>query len=118
MPRAPGHTTVDLNAVVTGRGSTARRETTPLCVSSLRPSAPFVLLNVSRGDHAVMVSRECGCAPGDLGWTTHLHAIRSGEKLTVGGMTLLDTDLLRVLEERLPAQFDGRADRRPARGGG
>jgi hypothetical protein len=42
-----------------------------------------------------------------LGWTTHLRDIRSQEKLTAGGMTFLDTDLIRVLEEVLPARFGG-----------
>ena len=42
-----------------------------------------------------------------MGWTTHLREIRSHEKLTAGGMTFLDTDLIRVLEEVLPARFGG-----------
>jgi hypothetical protein len=42
-----------------------------------------------------------------LGWTRHLHTIRSYEKLTAGGMTFLDTDVVRVLEEVLPARFGG-----------
>ena len=33
--------------------------------------------------------------------------IRSLEKLTAGGMTFLDTDVVRVLEEVLPARFGG-----------
>jgi hypothetical protein len=42
-----------------------------------------------------------------VGWTTHLHTIRSYEKLTAGGMTFLDADVIRVLEEVLPARFGG-----------
>jgi hypothetical protein len=42
-----------------------------------------------------------------LGWKTHLHTIRSREKLTTAGMTFLDADLVRVLEEVLPARFGG-----------
>ena len=41
------------------------------------------------------------------GWTRHLHTIRSFEKLTGAGMTFLDTDAIRVLEEVLPARFGG-----------
>lgn len=78
-----------------------------LFVSSIRPTAPLVLLNVSTGDQAEMSTRECGCALQRLGWTTHLHTIRSHEKLTSGGMTFLDGDVLRVLEEVLPARFGG-----------
>jgi hypothetical protein len=78
-----------------------------LFVSSLRPEAPLVLLNVSLGDQAVMTRRHCGCPLEALGWTTHLHTIRSFEKLTAGGMTFLDTDVIRVLEEILPSRFGG-----------
>jgi len=77
-------------------------------LTSLRPTAaPLVLLNVSMGDVAEVTSRQCGCSLERLGWTTHLHAIRSVEKLTAGGMTFLDTDVIRVLEEVLPERFGG-----------
>jgi hypothetical protein len=78
-----------------------------LLLSSLRASAPLILINVSLGDQAVMRERCCGCPLEALGWTTHLRDIRSHEKLTAGGMTFLDTDLIRVLEEVLPARFGG-----------
>ncbi len=78
-----------------------------LLLSSLRRSAPFVLLNVSMGDEAVVTERDCGCPMAALGWRTHLHTIRSREKLTAGGMTFLDVDVVRVLEEVLPARFGG-----------
>jgi hypothetical protein len=42
-----------------------------------------------------------------LGWRTHLHTIRSFEKLTAGGMTFADVDIIRVLEEILPRRFGG-----------
>jgi hypothetical protein len=78
-----------------------------LLLSSLRLAAPFVLLNVSMGDEAEVTERSCGCPLARLGWGTHLHTIRSREKLTAGGMTFLDTDVVRVLEEELPARFGG-----------
>ena len=78
-----------------------------LLVTSLRMTAPLVLLNVTLGDQAVVVDRRCGCPLERLGWTRHLHTIRSYEKLTAGGMTFLDTDVIRVLEEVLPARFGG-----------
>jgi hypothetical protein len=76
-------------------------------ISSLGPSAPFILLNVSMGDQATVSERTCGCPLERLGWTIHLHAIRSYEKLTAGGMTFLDTDVIRILEEVLPGRFGG-----------
>jgi hypothetical protein len=78
-----------------------------LLVSSLRRTAPLILLNVSMGDEAVVGERRCGCALDELGWSVHLHTIRSYEKLTAGGMTFLDTDVIPVLEEWLPARFGG-----------
>jgi hypothetical protein len=75
-----------------------------LLVSSLRPAAPIVLLNVSLGDRALVEHRACGCPLATLGWRTHVSAIRSYEKLTAAGMSFLDSDVLRVLEEVLPAR--------------
>ncbi len=57
------------------------------------------------GDQASVVCRACGCPLEELGWTTHLASVRGYKKLTAGGMTFLDTDLIRVLEEVLPARF-------------
>ena len=59
------------------------------------------------GDRAVMTQRSCGYPLEQLGWTTHLHTIRSFEKLTAGGMTFLDSTIIRVLEEELPSRFGG-----------
>jgi hypothetical protein len=78
-----------------------------LLLTSLRRTAPFVLLNVSMGDQAEVVQRECGCLLERLGWTTHLQHVRSFEKLTASGMTFLDADIIRVLDEVLPARFGG-----------
>jgi hypothetical protein len=78
-----------------------------LFLSSLRLSAPYILLNVSMGDEAVVGEPRCSCPLERLGWTTHLRTIRSHEKLTAAGMTVLDSDVIRILEEVLPACFGG-----------
>jgi len=78
-----------------------------LLVTVLFPSSPLVLINVSAGDQAELVDRRCGCAMERLGWTTRLHTIRSFEKLTAGGMTFLDRDIIKILEDVLPARFGG-----------
>jgi hypothetical protein len=78
--------------------------------TSLLPSAPKILLNVESGDYGVMERRRCGCLLGAAGLTTHLSRIRSFEKLSGEGLTWLtfvQTDLLRLLEEVLPARFGG-----------
>jgi hypothetical protein len=78
-----------------------------LLVSSLRPTTPFILLNVSMGDRATITERRCDCPLETLGWRTHLHTIRSYEKLTAGGVTFEDTDIIPLLEEVLPRSFGG-----------
>jgi len=111
---APGasdevHLFHDLHALIQPGADGSRPGLPPhaLLLSSIRSRAPLVLLNVSMGDQAVVEERSCGCPLEDVGWTTHLHTIRSYEKLTAGGMTFLDTDLITVLEEMLPIRFGG-----------
>jgi hypothetical protein len=113
-PEAPDdvHLLHDLHAFIqphlSGRGENVQgRSAAPLFLSSLHPAAPFIMVNVSLGDQAEMVQRACGCPLQILGWGTHLHTIRSYEKLTGGGMTFFDTDVIRVLDEVLPARFGG-----------
>jgi hypothetical protein len=99
----------DLHAVIQpGRhGREARLPPGTLLISTLRHTAPFILINVSMGDAAAIRRRACGCPMGALGWSTHLHTIRSFEKLTAGGMTFLDADVIHVLEVVLPGRFGG-----------
>lgn len=110
-PDAPDdvHVLDDLHGLIQA-GSTGRPHGLPpgaLLVTSLRLTAPLVLLNVSMGDEAVLSTRSCGCPLDGHGWRRHLHAIRSFEKLTSGGMTFFDTDVVRVLDEVLPSRFGG-----------
>ena len=78
-----------------------------LLISSLSASAGLILLNVCFGDQADVVERDCGCPMAAMGWRRHLQNVRSYEKLTAGGMTFLDTDVITVLEETLPKRFGG-----------
>ena len=78
-----------------------------LLISSLSASAGLILLNVCFGDQADVVERDCGCPIAAMGWRRHLQNVRSYEKLTAGGMTFLDTDVIAVLEETLPKRFGG-----------
>jgi DNA-binding transcriptional LysR family regulator len=41
------------------------------------------------------------------GWGRHLRDVRSFEKLTSAGMTFLDVDVIRILDEILPARLGG-----------
>ena len=112
-PEAPDevHLYDDLLAVIQAGpvGVSAGLPPETLLVSSLRPTTPLILLNVSLGDQAELVRRTCGCPLERLGWRMHLHTIRSFEKLTAGGMTVFDVDVVRILEETLPARFGGAA---------
>jgi hypothetical protein len=95
--------------------ATAELPAAALLLTSLLPTAPLTLLNVCLGDQAQFVSRSCGCPLERRGWTTHLHTVRSYQKLTAAGMNFLDVDLIRVLEpdivraleQVLPARFGG-----------
>ena len=78
-----------------------------LIYTTLLPSSPKLLINVESGDYATVSTRSCSCPMGRLGFTTHLHDIRSYEKLTSEGVTFLGTELLRLVEEVLPAAFGG-----------
>lgn len=101
------HVLTDRLAVVQPGPGLAPLPPTALLLSSLRPVGPFVFLNVSLGDLAEMGPRNCGCPLQAVGWTAHLRDIRSQEKLTAWGMSLLDGDVIRVLEEVMPARFGG-----------
>ncbi|MDH3688534.1 MAG: hypothetical protein OEU36_03490, partial [Gammaproteobacteria bacterium] len=78
-----------------------------LVITSLLPTAPLLLLNVSLGDQADLTERSCGCLLEDLGWHTHVQNVLSFEKLTAGGFNFLDCDVVEVLEEVLPSRFGG-----------
>jgi hypothetical protein len=78
-----------------------------LLATTLRASAPLLLVNASLGDSGRLARRTCGCPLQALGWDVHLREVRSFEKLTAGGMTFHDTAIARVLDETLPARFGG-----------
>jgi hypothetical protein len=75
--------------------------------TSLLPSAPKLLLNVESDDYGVIERRSCGCPLESDGFTEHLRHIRSFQKLTGEGVTLLGSEMVRILEEVLPARFGG-----------
>jgi hypothetical protein len=111
QPAAPddNHLIHDFNAVIQA-GSDAAPAGLPkraILLTSLRPSVPVIMLNVSLGDEAEINRRECGCPLGRLGYQSHLSHIRSFDRLKSGGMTLSDRDVVPVLEELLPGRFGG-----------
>ena len=101
----------DLNAVIQPgpAANPARLPERALLMTSLRPTAPLLFLNLSLGDQAFMTRPACGCPMESYGWRTHLHEIRSFQKLTVEGVNLLDLDIEQILERVLPGRFGGGA---------
>ncbi len=75
--------------------------------TSLFDKVPKILLNVESGDYGVVETRECDCELGSIGFSQHLHTIRSFDKLTGEGMTFVGTDLVHILEKVLPSRFGG-----------
>ena len=80
-----------------------------LCLTTLLPVSPKLLVNAEIDDYGVLDEHRCGCPLEDLGLVQHLHTIRSFDKLTSEGMSFVGTDLLRLVEEVLPARFGGDA---------
>jgi hypothetical protein len=75
--------------------------------TSLLASAPKILINVETDDYGVITSRQCGCAFEAYGFVDHIGHVRSFRKLTGEGMTLVGSEMERILEEVLPETFGG-----------
>lgn len=75
--------------------------------TSLLPTAPKLMLNVETDDYGVIEKRSCGCPLEREGFTEHIRHVHSFAKLTSEGMTLVGSDMVRILEQVLPARFGG-----------
>lgn len=78
-----------------------------LLFTTLLPFTPHVLINVSMDDGGVIEPAHCDCLFSRMGFTTQVRDIASFGKLTGQGMTLVGTDMVRILEEVLPARLGG-----------
>jgi hypothetical protein len=77
------------------------------CFTSLLPTAPRLMLNVESDDYGVIENRSCRCPLESYGFTEHLRQIYSFRKLTGEGVTLVGGEMIRIMEEVLPARFGG-----------
>ena len=78
-----------------------------LFLTTMHWSAPKLMINVELGDFGVLDTRRCGCPWDRFDFSTHLHTIRSYEKLTSEGMHFTGSDLLMLVDDVLPRRFGG-----------
>jgi len=83
------------------------KEVNAFYYTSLRASSATILINVESDDYGVVETRSCGCPFDDLGYHRHVRSIRSFGKLTGEGVTLVGSEMTRILEEVLPGRFGG-----------
>ena len=77
--------------------------------TTLLPTAPKLLFNVESDDFGILEERVCECPLNGLGLTRHIRQVASYRKLTGEGMSLVGTDMIRILEEVLPRTYGGTA---------
>ena len=78
-----------------------------LCLTTIHHTVRTTAINLVSDDFAVVEDRECACELGTLGLSTHIHSIRSFEKLTGEGVTFLGEPLIDLVERVLPARYGG-----------
>jgi hypothetical protein len=105
------HLYKDTTAVITHKHRVPHSDMTvdSFLFTSLLYESPKLLLNVGMGDYGEISTGGCECEFADLGFDTHISAIRSYEKLTGEGVTFVDTDFIRIIEKELPEKFGGRS---------
>jgi hypothetical protein len=75
--------------------------------TSLIAAAPKVLFNTESGDCGVVENRSCGCRLDELGLNCHVYNVRGFDRITSEGMNFFGSDLIKIIEEVLPASFGG-----------
>ena len=101
------HLNIDIVAMIRHQREYNGMTVEPFLFTSLHPLARKVLVNVETDDCGEIEERACGCFLEEVGLTTHIHHIRSFSKLTTQGRNVLGSDMVRILEEVLPARFGG-----------
>ena len=99
----------DSVAVITHRRRArfSENEVNSLLFTTLLPQAPNIFINVEMEDAGVIDNVQCDCVYSAMGFTQQIRDIVSFGKLTGNGMTLFGTDIVRILEQALPARFGG-----------
>lgn len=76
-------------------------------LTTLLPTSPKIMLNVESDDYGIIETRACGCPLEGYGYTEHIRQVRSFQKLTGDGVTLVGSEMIHILEEILPGRFGG-----------
>ena len=103
------HIYMDTTAIITHRHRVPHCEfdVDSLLFTTMLYESPKLLLNVGMGDYGRVYTQASDCPYGQAGYDQHISNIRSYEKLTGEGVTFVDTDFVRIVEEELPARFGG-----------
>jgi hypothetical protein len=78
--------------------------------TTILKSSPKIFLNTETGDYGTIEKRSCGCGFERLGFTEHIHTVRSFEKLSAEGSTFIGSDLIPLVQRILPSEFGGDAN--------
>ena len=87
----------------------SNREVDSLSFTTLLPSAPRIFINVEMDDSGVVEKADCDCVFSRLGMNYRLCHLSSFGKLTGSGMSLVGSDVLEILEVKLPQELGGAA---------
>jgi hypothetical protein len=103
------HWLCDSTALIARRrmASFADAEVNSLLFTTINPHATRLLINAEMEDHAWLARATHDCEFCRLGFTTILEDVHSFGKLTGHGLTLAGSDMIALLEERLPRAFGG-----------
>lgn len=82
-------------------------EVDSLLYTTLLPTAPLVFINFEVNDSGILERANCDCEFSRVGFHWRVRDIFSFGKMTGHGMTLMGTELVRVLEHVLPARLGG-----------
>ena len=78
-----------------------------LYATSLLPLAPRIFINAEIGDTGVIEKATCDCSFSKLGFDLQVRDVAAISMVTAQGVTIEITELVPLLEEKLPARFGG-----------
>jgi len=82
-------------------------EVDSLLFTTLLPFSPRLLINAEMDDAGILGPAPCNCTYQKAGFSLQVGGIYSYGKMTGQGITLVGSDVVHILEERLPKRFGG-----------